>query len=299
MCLKLLLYFLAGAAADLGAGVLKAGGLKLSGPKQDGRSGEDTGYLLFISNWQVRRLAELAIRGKEGVPASKENVKEVLASGRSVDLALFGRMVADAPDLSVDAAARVAHALSVHAVDAEYDYFTAVDEVKSRAGNDEDAGAGMIGTVEFNSSTLYRYAAVDVRELQESLGDREAVVRAVEAFVSSFARSMPSGKLNTFANSTLPDVVFVRTRSDQPVSLVGAFEIPPARGVDGGWVVSSSLAMAEYCRGIDEVYGDGGGESWVACRTDLAAGFAALAQRRPFNELVGSVGRAVRGADLD
>ena len=35
---------------------------------------------------------------------------------------------------------------------------------------------------------------------------------------------MPTGKQNSYANKTLPDMVYVTIRSDQPVNLCGAFE---------------------------------------------------------------------------
>ena len=78
-----------------------------------------------------------------------------------MDMALFGRMVADDPSLNYDAAAQVAHSISTHAVQNEYDYFTAVDDCQA----EDNAGAGHLGTVEYNSSTLYRYATVNVMEL--------------------------------------------------------------------------------------------------------------------------------------
>ena len=70
---------------------------------------------------------------------------------------------------------------------------------------EDNAGAGHLGTVEFNSSTLYRYATVNVEDLKKMLG--EATPEAVRAFAEAFIRSMPTGKQNTFANWTRPDVV--------------------------------------------------------------------------------------------
>ena len=142
---------------------------------------------------------------------------------------------------------QVAHALSVHAVDNEYDYFTAVDDHKN-ADDDEDAGAGMIGTVEFNSSTLYRYATVDVDRLRDNLGDAEATRRAVEAFVRAFVQSMPTGKQNTFANRTLPDAVLVVLRDTQSINLVGAFE-DAITGRDHGRVASRDRSVGHARRG--------------------------------------------------
>lgn len=99
----------------------------------------------------------------------------------------------------------------------------------------------MIGTIEFDSATLYRYATVNVDELLRNLGDPEATVQAVDAFVRSFVTSMPTGKQNTFANRTSPDAVVVMIREDRPVNLVGAFE-DPVNGIGGHVAESWSTA---------------------------------------------------------
>ena len=91
----------------------------------------------------------------------KNRYKEALKEAPSADMALFGRMVADDPSLNYDAAAQVAHSISTHAVQNEFDYFTAVDD----CAPEDNAGAGHLGTVEYNSATLYRYATVNVLEL--------------------------------------------------------------------------------------------------------------------------------------
>ncbi|MEK8144007.1 type I-E CRISPR-associated protein Cas7/Cse4/CasC [Streptomyces sp. M10(2022)] len=147
----------------------------------------------------------------------KAQAKAVANRHHSVDISLFGRMVADTADINVDAAAQVAHALGVHAVETESDYYTAVDD-KNAA---DESGAGMIGTVDFNSSTLYRYAALDVDRLRDNLGmglneekpGTDPVRRAVEAFLEGFVTSLPTGKINTFGNHTLPDAVVVKLRT--------------------------------------------------------------------------------------
>ena len=139
-----------------------------------------------------------------------------------MDIALFGRMVADDPSLNEDASAQVAHAISTHAVQTEFDFFTAIDDLKP----EDNAGAGMLGTIEFNSSTMYRYANVAVHELYRQLGNKEQTLNALKLFIESFANSMPSGKSNTFANQTLPQAILVVVRSDRPVNLVSAFEEP-------------------------------------------------------------------------
>jgi CRISPR system Cascade subunit CasC len=211
---------LAERAPALAEEVLAAAGIKIVKSRKEKEGAlPESGYLLFLSNRQVTNLADLAVSAAHEAGEGKISIPRAEARARadrehSVDVSLFGRRVADVTDLNVDAAAQVAHALSVHAVDTEYDYFTAVDDHKN-ADAEEDAGAGMIGTVEFNSSTLYRYATVDVDRLQDNLGHAKASCRAVEAFVRAFVTSMPTGKQNTFANRTLPDAVLILVRDTQ------------------------------------------------------------------------------------
>lgn len=172
-------------------------------------------------------------------------------------------MVADATDLNVDAAAQVAHAISVHGVETEFDYFTAVDDHKA-ADDEEDAGAGMIGTVEFNSSTLYRYATIDVDRLQENLGNTDATRKAVEAFIDAFSTSMPTGKQNTFANRTLPEAIVVSVRERQSINLAGAFEVP----VEAPRVANAAKRLAEKSQKIDQKFGTEQVKTWAVLSGD-------------------------------
>ncbi|QWL31488.1 type I-E CRISPR-associated protein Cas7/Cse4/CasC [Rathayibacter toxicus] len=208
-------------AQELAVAVLGTANIKSAPPKNNKAGVPETGSLVFFSALQVNHLASLAITSaRTGEEVTKQEAKQAADTDHSIDLALFGRMVAEAPDLNVDASAQVAHAISVHAVDNEFDYFTAVDD---RAPEDS-AGAGMIGTVEFNSATLYRYATVNIAALATSLGSNVATVAALTEFIRAFALSMPTGKQNTFANRTLPDALIVTLRNRQPLNLSGAFE---------------------------------------------------------------------------
>jgi len=158
-------------------------------------------------------------------------------------------MVADIPGLNVDAATQVAHALSTHAVETEFDYYTAVDDE-----NTESTGAGMIGTVEFNSATLYRFATVGIHQLLDNLGgDVEATTTALEVFLTAFAYSMPSGHQNTFGNRTLPTLVSIALRESQPVNLVSAFE-EPVRSAAGIAAESLQRLATEMAR-TSELWG--------------------------------------------
>lgn len=252
---------LADQANDLAKTVFEAARIKITEPKpkkgQDIPSADlagESGYLLFLSARQIIRLAELAISHADGAELDRRAVKAVFQSENSVDIALFGRMVADDSDLNVDAACQVAHAISTHAAETEYDFFTAVDDAKASA-KDEDAGAGMIGTVEYSSATLYRYATINFDMLRENLGDDEAAVRAVTAFVEGFITSMPTGKQNTFANRTLPGAVVIAVREDQPVSFVGAFEKPVRASTTSGYLEGSVENLVRYSSEVAEMYG--------------------------------------------
>jgi CRISPR system Cascade subunit CasC len=287
---------LADRATDLAVAVLAAGGIKTSPPRKADALPE-AGYLIFLSRSQISNLAELAVHAAKaaGDDAPQFNKKEVTARAKrehSVDIALFGRMVAEITDLNVDAAAQVAHALSVHAVSNEYDYFTAVDDHKD-ADAEEDAGAGMIGTVEFNSSTLYRYATVDVDRLQDNLGDAEATRRAVEAFVRAFVSSMPTGKQNTFANRTLPDAVLVVARESQSINLVGAFEEAVTDQDHGGRISVSIQRLAEHARELHEAFDEHPVEAWSFGPGQRIAPLAEIGTRSTFDTTVTALGALV------
>ncbi|AVK64115.1 type I-E CRISPR-associated protein Cas7/Cse4/CasC [Lactobacillus sp. CBA3606] len=210
--------------------IFKAAGIKIN-------KDNETGALLLISHGQLSKLAQYAIDNEE---LDKKELKKVLKGDQSLDLALFGRMVADNPELNVDASAQVAHAISTHEVVPEYDYFTALDDEQPK----DTTGAAMLGTIDFNSATLYRYANLNMTELSHNLNETDAIQGAT-AFIKDFLLSMPSGKQNTFANKTLPSYVMVTLRTDTPVNLVSAFEEPVTSS--NGYVTPSIKKLeAEY-----------------------------------------------------
>jgi len=205
--------------------------------------------LFFITPKQIESVAELALLWiADGKKPKKDDVINALNINKGIDEALFGRMVAQAPSLNTEAAAQVAHSISTHKVISEYDFFTAVDDVES----DEHSGSAHLDTNEFYSATLYRYATIAVHELKEYLGDKTA--EAVEGFLDAFVLSMPTGKQNSYANSTIPYTVYVTLRKDLPVNLSGAFEKAVTAGRDGseGYEQASFKALEEHARNIYE-----------------------------------------------
>lgn len=197
-----------------------------------------TDALFFISKKQTDALADLIIAGEKDKKAYKAAIKDL----PSIDMVLFGRMVASDPSLNYDAASQVAHSISTHAAQTEFDYFTAVDDLSP----EDNAGAGHLGTVEYNSSTLYRYATVNVLELAQQIG-AESAIRAVRGFAEAMICSMPTGKQNTFANRTLPYAVYVTVRHDQPVNLCGAFEKAVPASAEG-YETASADRLCSYAQ---------------------------------------------------
>ena len=173
-------------------------------------------------------LAEKALSG-ETLPKEKELAKQVLSTADgAVDIAMFGRMLADNPDFNRDAAVQVAHAFTTNRVDIEDDYYTAVDDLKTP---EEDAGAGFIGEAGFGAGVFYLYICVNRELLLKNLsGDTELAGRALSALVRAAATASPSGKKNSFANHVRAEYLLLESGDSQPRSLASAFTKPVGSG---------------------------------------------------------------------
>jgi len=201
--------------------------------------------------------------GKDAVPREiAEALRKMLNGGKAADLALFGRMLADLPENNVDAASQVAHALSTNKVSVEFDFYTAVDDLKP----EDTAGADMLGTVEFNSACFYRYANVDVSQLERNLqGDKELARDTLSAFLRASVAAVPTGKQNSMAAQNPPSLVFAVVREAGLWSLANAFVKPvyPSQDAD---LVQRSIKELDACWGkLAMMYGEKGilGK-WVA-----------------------------------
>jgi CRISPR system Cascade subunit CasC len=262
----------------------------------DSKKPEETQYLLFFGRQELNRLADVIAlnfaalvgerreeppedddegkkkprddKGKEKTRKQKKSeareavppdvakaVKAVFDGGKAADVALFGRMLADQADLNIDAASQVAHALSTNRVEMEMDFFTAVDDLKSRA-EAEDAGAGMLGTTEFNSACFYRYSNIHLKQLVDNLGgDTELARAAVKAYLIASVKAVPTGKQNSTAPQNPPSLVFAVVRNSGLWSLANAFEKPIHNGRDGGLVAKSIAALDDYWARLKKAYG--------------------------------------------
>lgn len=260
--------------------VFKAAGVKLKD--------NETGALLFVSHGQIEKLAQYVLDNDE---IDKKEIKKVLKGDQSLDLALFGRMVADNPELNVDASAQVAHAISTHEIVPEYDYFTALDDLQPK----DNAGAAMLGSLEFNSATLYRYANVNINELRHNL-DTDSAIAGTVAFIKEFLLTMPTGKQNTFANKTLPSYVMINIRHDTPVNLVSAFE-EPVKSRDG--YVKKSIEKLEQEFEASNQYIDTPALSVILSKFETQSGIQATNLADLLQQVAAGLTKAVQHEDTN
>lgn len=267
-------------------------GIKVEAPKA--KKNEEprppvSGYLVFLGRHQIDRLAE-ALLERRGEPMTKKEVVDIIDQDHAIDIALFGRMIADDGALNVDAACQCAHGIGVHEAVPDFDYYTAIDDEQER---EEITGAGMIGTIEMMSSTIYRYATINVDQLKKNLGDDEAVRRAVAAFAATFIETLPSGKQTTFAALSMPDLVSAMVRDRRPVSFVNAFETP-VTGTDRRRAAVSRLA--QEAREVHDAFGIAPVQAWVVTSVSLADTAQGLGETSTSAELIEQVADAAESA---
>lgn len=214
--------------------------------------------LIFIGKNEIGPMAErlLAIYNRLGSKEWKKTkidqvTKELgLSQPKSVDIAMFGRMTTSDAFEDVNAAVQVAHAISTNALNQEFDYFTAVDDLS------QEPGAGMIGDIEYNSSTYYKYVNVHWEELVENLGgDVQIAAKSVLALLEATVTAQPTGKQNTFAAYNLPDLVLVEVSDKNlPVSYANAFLKPAKSSYDTTLMDNSIIQLAEYVGKVSSAY---------------------------------------------
>lgn len=214
-----------------------------------------------VAPWAVEEVAWFCDQVKQGIEqgldekglekqlkGQSEAMHKALVNG--LDIALSGRM-ATSGLLSklgkVDGALAVAHVITTHTVDADIDWFTAVDDL-------QELGSGHLDTQEFSSGVFYRYASLNISQLRENLGNapREKVLEIAAHVLHLMATVVPSAKQQSFAAHNLADLAMV-SFSDIPISLANAFEEPvkPAPG----FIKPSVKALHGYWQAVHSGYG--------------------------------------------
>ncbi len=210
--------------------------------------------LAFISPEERQAAFEMAERALGGEPIEKEyknRVKKILrTSDGAVDLAMFGRMLADAPEFNREAAVQVSHAITTHRAEVEDDYYTAADDLKRPS---EDVGAGFVGEAGFGSGVYYLYVCIDTNQLVENLaGDRVLARKVMEVTTEAFATASPTGKRNSYNHHTRASYVRAEAGDQQPRSLAASF-LKPVEGED---LLRESIdRIRKTASAIDSAYG--------------------------------------------
>ena len=196
----------------------------------------------------IKQLIDLLISEKRE-PTDNE-VKLLRKENSSIDIALFGRMLADSPAFNIEAACQVSHALGVSTVTIEDDFFTAVDDLNN---NDVDAGSAHLGERGFASALFYTYVCISRDLLLENLnGDEVLVEKTLKALTESAAKVAPTGMQNSFASRAYTSYLLIEKGSQQPRSLAVAY-FNPIRSQD---LVNDAITRLEEQRDkFDKVYG--------------------------------------------
>lgn len=210
-------------------------------------SNEKTNTLLFLSPKEVTILAEAFkannFNPDEVIKDAKNPVKDVVKLiGKvdqhidALDIALFGRMVAQAATLNVEAAASFAHAISTHKVTNEVEFFTALDD------ESKEPGSAHMGSLEFNSATYYRYVSLNVGQLFQTLGGLN-VPEAIETFVKALFVAVPGARQTTQSGASPWEFTRVLVRKGQRLQV--PFETA-VKSSNGGFLEPSKEKMCEY-----------------------------------------------------
>lgn len=221
-------------------------------------SADKSDTLLFLSPNEVEIIAE-AFKAKEfkqneviTQSDQKKQAKEVAAliskvseTIDAVDIALFGRMVAQAADLNVESAASFSHAISTHKVSNEVEFFTALDDLAT------EPGSAHMGSLEFNSATYYRYVSLDLGQLCQTLAGQN-LPDAVENFTKALFLAVPTARQATQSGASPWEFAKVLVRKGQRLQV--PFETA-IKAKDGGFIQPSIEAMTGYLAKQEKLHG--------------------------------------------
>lgn len=219
--------------------------------------------LLFISEHEANAFAfyaqglgfdATAIKDKE---LGKVANKALTPALDALDIALFGRMVAKAAEMNVEAAASFSHAISTHKVSSEVEFFTALDD---RA---DEPGSAHMGSLEYNSATYYRYISLDLGQLAQTLGPDADLKAAVAAFTQALFVALPSARQTTQSGACPWEYAQVLVRRGQ--RLQAPFETA-VKAQGGGYLQASIAALKDYLtkkeKMIGSLFGKLGSYEW-------------------------------------
>ncbi len=207
--------------------------------------------LLFISENECAKIAEFFQTGGFSVAVNDKELLKVCKSAINpahdgLDIALFGRMVASAADLNIEAAAAFAHAVSTHRVVSEVDFFTAVDDCDTQ-------GSAHMGSLEFNSATYYRYVSLDLGQLAENLRT-EALDEALAAFTQALFLAVPEARQTTMSAACPWEYAVVTVRRGQRIQLPFNTAVRTSRE-EPDMLAASKAELHAQLANLEKMYG--------------------------------------------
>ena len=202
-------------------------GARLFKLKGDGVRSEQ---LVFVSHDEVAAAVAVARRIAAGDTVSKKEVRAIVGrTTTAVDVAMFGRMMADRSDLRMISAVDMAHPFTVGRAATEADFYVAADDMKPV---EEDVGASFLGEQGFNAGLFYGYLRIDMAQLVHNLGGDEGTARqATVALIRAALTVSPSGKRSSFGSHANATWAMIERGRSASRSLAGAF-MAPVQGDD-------------------------------------------------------------------
>lgn len=228
---------------------------------KDDKTSNDEKQKLKLKVLQIEQLAHFSPEEENGIGVlvttlaqkneapTDDELKLLRQKHTAADIALFGRMLASSPAYNTEAACQVAHAISVHKIAVEDDFFTAIDDLNA---GQEDLGAGHMGETEFAAGLFYQYICIDRELLKENLSGDEALTKTtIEALIEASATVAPTGKQNSFGSRARAEYILCEVGNQQPRSLSTAF-ISPIQDTD---VFNQSIrVLNDTMEKMDSVY---------------------------------------------
>jgi CRISPR system Cascade subunit CasC len=187
---------------------------------------------------------------KENRKPEEDELKLLRKDIQAADIALFGRMLASSPAYNIEAAAQVSHALTVHGVTVEDDYFTAVDDLNT---GEVDVGSAHIGELGFGAGVFYTYICINKTLLEEHLNDNQLANKAIHALALSASQIAPTGKQNSFASRARAMYILAEKGKQQPRQLSAAY-LNPVQGTN--MMVEAIKRIETSYENMDKVYGE-------------------------------------------
>lgn len=213
--------------------------------------------LIFISKAEVQKIVQALKEndfettfikektGKDGKTKSSniaigKKIEQLLGkpnlAADGLDIALFGRMVAQAATLNIEAAASFAHAISTHRVTNEVEFFTALDDCQ------KEPGSAHMGSLEFNAATYYRYVCLDVGQLWVNLAGQK-IPEAIDAFTKALYLAVPGARQTTQSGACPWEFAKVYVRRGQRLQVPFETAVRPK---NGGFLEPSKEFMCNY-----------------------------------------------------